>query len=134
MASSRSRPTTRAWRLRAGPASTAPSIRPDERVRPDRLVLALEAQVDRVAEPEQRPCRLEGPVADEHRPRFGLRLEARGNVDRVARDHRAVGMDLRRRQDLTGVDADPDGEPDAVLALEVGGEVPRIARRSRPRR
>ena len=95
----------------------------EERMGGHRSFLALEAELDRLAKAEERSCRLERPVADEHGPQRRLRLQAGGDVDRVARDHGPVGMDLGRGEDLAGVDADPEGELDAVPVLQIRGEI-----------
>ena len=89
---------------------------------PNGDVLALHLEIDRVAEPEQRPRRLVGPIADEHASRRRPGLKPGGDVDGIAGRHRSVGEDLAGSEDLAGVDPDPDREGHAEAALEVLGQ------------
>ncbi len=86
----------------------------DQAIRLDRLALALDLE---------RPQRLERrgvvdqatrELADDDRVRLGGCLELRRDADRLAGDETLPRV-RRRRDDLAGLDADADLEPDPVL-------------------
>ena len=83
---------------------------PRERMREDRRFLALQHQLDRLGELEQRSSRTECAVAYQHRAGLCRGLEARRDVASFAGDHRPICPDLGRCDHLAGVDADPHRE------------------------
>ena len=91
--------------------------RAHERLRHDRLGLAL--RVDRECRPELEGAvhRLGGSGADDGRTGLRRLLEPGGNVDRVAGDERAALARLPC-DDLTGVHADAELEPPVEHRLE----------------
>ena len=105
-------------------AAGLPGLRddPEQTVGGDGLGLPLERErfdgfrLDRVAD---EAIRL---VADQDLARVGGGLEPGGRVHGVAGDAAEVGR-IGTHEDLAGVHADPAGEPDAVVALELVVEV-----------
>ena len=77
------------------------------RATPGRVLLALERLLARVLEHDgARLARTRGRLTDEHRARQRRRLEPRGGVDDVARDHALVGG-ADRDGSLAGQDTGP---------------------------
>src|SRR5579864_660455 len=73
-------------RFDAGDAALAARTEPRARNGPgaDRPVLSLQLELPRLSPVEERLDRCSGRVVDEHRPRLGFGLEARGEVDGIA--------------------------------------------------
>src|SRR5205814_5920564 len=92
--------------------------RPEEASRDNRSRLALQVEVDRLLEGKGGPAGQVGTLAHQDRSRSGGLLEARGDVDRISGDDQLLGCGSNRRDDLAGVDADPDLEPDPMVSLE----------------
>ena len=72
----------------------------------ERLGLALQLVRARVLVGDRRLGGAAGRLADEHRPGRGDRLDPRGGVDHVARDH-ALALGAERHRGLAGQHAGP---------------------------
>src|SRR5919204_70370 len=83
----------------------------------DRLALALHDKGLLVGEPERRD-RPAGTLANQDRSGLGVLLQAGTDVHRVAGHEEITGVRLPRRDDLTGVHADPQGER---CGVRIGG-------------
>ena len=89
----------------------------------DRLALAFRVDPPFGAVRDGARSGAAGSRADEHLPRIGGLLQARGDVDRVAADHQLTARGgLASRDDLAGVDADAEADVDAVAVGDRRGE------------
>ena len=122
--SSASRPTNGASRTSDAAATATLGDHPQRSPHRDRCGLALEHVLARLLERDRGAGGAEGRLADEDGARRGDRLDPRGRVDHVARDHALVGGAQRDRR-LAGEDARPRldaraQDPDRVHELERG--------------
>src|SRR5437868_5988367 len=80
--------------------------------------LALQVEANRLLEGEAGSAGEVGSFAHQHRPGSSRLLEPSGNVHGVPGHDQLLGGRSDRRDDLAGVDADPDLKPDPVVTLE----------------
>ena len=111
-ASSRLRPTSGASRRRSNAGATGLELEQAKRVHG--LALALDLERAERLERGGMVDQAAGELADDDLVRTGRCLELRRDPDRLAGDE-ALARVRRRRDDLAGLDPDPDLEPDSVL-------------------
>ena len=90
--------------------------------------LPLAPQVERTLLVEGEPAGCLGrPFGDQGLARACRGLQSRGHDDRLTGDHRITRRGAGRRDDLTGVDTDPDLQRHVVCPAEIGVDLVQLA-------
>ncbi len=95
----------------------------DQTPRGDRIGLALQLQVGGRFEPEGVPCGEVRAFPSQDGARFSGLLQSRRDVHRIARDDHLLDRTSDGRDDVSGVDPDPDLHRDPMALLEVAVQV-----------